>query len=64
MRGFHEDFRRIKFNNKSRLTEYIKLLTDVVVSLETMFDVQIKRIHEYKRQLLNCPATLSIFTRR
>jgi starch phosphorylase len=42
-----------KFNNKSRLTEYIKLLTDVAVSPETMFDVQIKRIHEYKRQLLN-----------
>jgi starch phosphorylase len=51
--GFHEEFRRIKFNNKSRLTEYIKLLTDVAVSPETMFDVQIKRIHEYKRQLLN-----------
>nr|GMD93114.1 glycogen phosphorylase 1-like [Ipomoea batatas] len=39
--------------NKMRLAEYIETISGVKVSLEAMFDVQIKRIHEYKRQLMN-----------
>ncbi|KAI5657166.1 hypothetical protein M9H77_25959 [Catharanthus roseus] len=39
--------------NKMRLAEYIETLSGVKVSIDAMFDVQIKRIHEYKRQLLN-----------
>ncbi len=38
---------------KLRLTEYIKEVLDIYVSPESLFDVQVKRIHEYKRQFMN-----------
>ncbi|KAI7756857.1 hypothetical protein M8C21_025042 [Ambrosia artemisiifolia] len=44
---------QVKKINKMRLAEYIETMSGVKVSLDAMFDVQIKRIHEYKRQLLN-----------
>ena len=50
---FHRSWQKIKLNNKMRLGEYIREKTGVVVAPESMFDVQVKRIHEYKRQLLN-----------
>jgi glycogen phosphorylase len=50
---FREAFRQVKLENKTRLATYINLATGIEVSPETMFDVQVKRIHEYKRQLLN-----------
>ncbi|XP_075106371.1 uncharacterized protein LOC107783249 [Nicotiana tabacum] len=49
----HAEWKNMKKVNKMRLAEYIETLTSVKVSLDAMFDVQIKRIHEYKRQLLN-----------
>ena len=51
--SFCSRFNEIKLNNKKRLADYINMSTGVEVSPETMFDVQVKRIHEYKRQLLN-----------
>lgn len=48
-----KEWRMVKKVNKSRLAEYIETMSGVKVSLDAMFDVQIKRIHEYKRQLLN-----------
>jgi len=42
-----------KLENKKRLATYIKKTLDVDVDCNTMFDIQVKRIHEYKRQLLN-----------
>jgi len=50
---FCRRFMEIKLHNKQKLAEYINLSTGTKVSPETMFDVQVKRIHEYKRQLLN-----------
>jgi glycogen phosphorylase len=50
---FRNQFRIIKRANKERLAKTIYDLLDVKVSTEAMFDVQVKRIHEYKRQLLN-----------
>jgi starch phosphorylase len=51
--GLQQEFRRIKRANKERLAKVIKELTRVTVDPHTLFDVQVKRIHEYKRQLLN-----------
>jgi starch phosphorylase len=51
--GFREEFRAAKRENKERLAEVIKMRLGVDVPVDSMFDVQVKRIHEYKRQLLN-----------
>jgi glycogen phosphorylase len=50
---FRRQFRGIKRTNKQRLAEEIMRRTGVEVSVDSLFDVQVKRIHEYKRQLLN-----------
>ena len=51
--GFQAQFAKVKRANKERLADVIKERLNVVVSPDAMFDVQVKRIHEYKRQLLN-----------
>src|SRR5690606_29891403 len=51
--GFQERFARAKRINKERLAALIADLTGIEVDPAALFDVQIKRIHEYKRQLLN-----------
>lgn len=43
----------MKLNCKKRLANYIKKVLGITVSPDALFDVQVKRIHEYKRQLLN-----------
>ncbi|HEX2493560.1 MAG TPA: glycogen/starch/alpha-glucan phosphorylase [Steroidobacter sp.] len=50
---FRSRFRAIKRANKERLARTIQQLIGTQVSVDAMFDVQVKRIHEYKRQLLN-----------
>lgn len=47
------EFTESKLENKKRLAVHIKSMFDVDVNCDAMFDIQIKRIHEYKRQLLN-----------
>ena len=51
-REFQMEFLSIKNQNKQRLAEIIKRTTGLVVDSTSLFDVQVKRIHEYKRQLL------------
>jgi len=51
--AFRRRFREIKRANKERLAGLIRERVGVEVAVESLFDVQIKRIHEYKRQLLN-----------
>ncbi len=50
---FCAQWQRIKLDNKERLAKYITEKCGIMVNPESMFDVQVKRIHEYKRQLLN-----------
>lgn len=48
-----QEFMEIKYQNKLRLTRYIKEHNGIEVDPNSIFDVQVKRLHEYKRQLLN-----------
>ncbi|MEY3294083.1 MAG: glycogen phosphorylase GlgP, partial [Pseudomonadota bacterium] len=50
---FRQAFAAVKQGNKRRLAEHIRAATGIVVDPTSLFDVQVKRIHEYKRQLLN-----------
>eukprot|EP01100_Stratorugosa_tubuloviscum_P010908 TRINITY_DN475_c0_g1_i1.p1 TRINITY_DN475_c0_g1~~TRINITY_DN475_c0_g1_i1.p1 ORF type:complete len:855 (-),score=388.61 TRINITY_DN475_c0_g1_i1:121-2685(-) len=50
---FLSEFARIKHQNKVRLSGIVQQLTGIELNPEALFDVQVKRIHEYKRQLLN-----------
>lgn len=48
-----QEFMQIKYQNKLRMAEYIQKHNGVEVDPRSIFDVQVKRLHEYKRQLLN-----------
>ncbi|KAF6843407.1 glycogen phosphorylase [Colletotrichum musicola] len=52
-REFRKEWAEIKYANKVRLAKYIKSTTGVSVNPAALFDVQVKRIHEYKRQQMN-----------
>jgi starch phosphorylase len=52
-RGFQQEFLAVKRANKERLAKVIEETALVTVDPDSLFDVQIKRMHEYKRQLLN-----------
>jgi len=57
--AFREGFAAAKRRNKDFLANYIQNSTGITVDPDAMFDVQIKRIHEYKRQLLNALQTVA-----
>ena len=59
--GFQQQFAAVKLENKVQLARLIKDRMNIVVSPEAMFDVQIKRIHEYKRQLLNIVQAVALY---
>ena len=61
--GFQEKWRAVKQANKLRLAANIEAKTNLVVNPEMMFDVQVKRIHEYKRQLLNVLHAIHLYDR-
>ncbi|MCH9631952.1 MAG: Maltodextrin phosphorylase [Chlamydiae bacterium] len=50
---FLEEWHAVKRYNKERLAKYIKQEMDIEINPDMMFDIQVKRIHQYKRQLLN-----------
>ena len=51
--AFRDEFMAVKRANKARLAAHIERATGIKVNPASLFDVQVKRIHEYKRQLLN-----------
>ena len=61
--GFRTEWRQIKQANKETLAARIERATGVKVSPTSMFDVQIKRIHEYKRQQLNALHIISLYNK-
>jgi glycogen phosphorylase len=61
--SFRAEWRDIKRSNKSALAAIIRERTGVVVNPDAMFDVQVKRIHEYKRQHLNILHVIGLYHR-
>lgn len=61
--AFQEAFSAIKLGNKKRLAAYIKETMGVTVDPHSIFDIQIKRIHEYKRQLMAVMHAIALYNR-
>lgn len=60
---FRNSWRQIKHDNKQNLAKYIRHHNGIEVNPESLFDVQVKRIHEYKRQLLNALYVITLYNR-
>jgi glycogen phosphorylase len=61
--GFREEWRRVKHINKEALARRIRERTRITVDPAAMFDIQVKRIHEYKRQHLNVLHIIALYNR-
>ncbi len=61
--SFQDAFRKAKREAKTQFVDWLKAATGEVVDPDTMFDSQIKRIHEYKRQLLNALHIVVLYNR-
>ncbi|MDD2190172.1 MAG: glycogen/starch/alpha-glucan phosphorylase [Eubacteriales bacterium] len=58
-----ERFANVKRENKIKLADYIKNHNNIIVDPDSIFDVQVKRLHEYKRQLLNLVHIIDLYHR-
>jgi starch phosphorylase len=61
--GFRGEVRKAKREAKCRFADWLKATSGQTVDLDTIFDCQVKRIHEYKRQLLNALRTVVLYGR-
>ena len=62
-KAFREDFAKIKHEAKVRAADFLRKDSGIVIDPDTIMDVQVKRIHEYKRQLMNALNILMIYDR-
>lgn len=61
--GFREDWRKVKEKNKGELAAFIFRRTGVEIDPRSLFDIHVKRIHEYKRQQLNVLHIVTLYNR-
>jgi starch phosphorylase len=61
--GLQKAWAEVKLANKLRLTKILRERTGIVVNPESLFDIQVKRIHEYKRQHLNVLNIITVYNR-
>jgi glycogen phosphorylase len=61
--GFQAEWQAVKSDNKFTLTAFIKAHTGILVDPRSLFDVQVKRLHEYKRQHLNVLYVITLYNR-
>lgn len=61
--AFRANFRAVKHANKQHLAQSLEKITGLAIDAGSLFDVQIKRIHEYKRQLLNVLHIITLYNR-
>uniref|UniRef100_A0A671LJL1 Alpha-1,4 glucan phosphorylase n=1 Tax=Sinocyclocheilus anshuiensis TaxID=1608454 RepID=A0A671LJL1_9TELE len=60
---FIRDVAKVKQENKLKFAAYLESEYKVKINPESIFDIQVKRIHEYKRQLLNCLHVITLYNR-
>jgi len=61
--AFHRRWRDVKRANKARLADYVEATTGIGLNRDWLFDIQVKRIHEYKRQHLNVLHIVTLYHR-
>ena len=59
--AFREQFAQVKYNNKLRLADRVRRMQGVEINPDSLFDAQAKRLHEYKRQLMNALGILMFY---
>ncbi len=61
--GFRAEWRAVKRQNKALLARLVRARTGAEIDVDSLFDIQVKRLHEYKRQLLNVLHIVTLYNR-